>query len=122
MIVAVVLLARKFSIDSLSLGILVASFTQLLTQLPGLKGTRIRIVFDWRNPVVRRILRLYAPVILSVLITNIASLSIATWLPTPSTNHHLDEQGHFSHPASFRIGIYGYRLAVYPACRRSMPR
>lgn len=71
MIVAVVLLARKLSIDSLSLGILVASFTQLLTQLPGLKGTRIRIIFDWHNPVVRRILRLYAPVVLSVIITNI---------------------------------------------------
>lgn len=71
MIVAVVLLARRVSIDSLSLGVLVASFTQLLTQLPGLKGTRIRIIFDWRNPVVRRILHLYAPVVLSVIITNI---------------------------------------------------
>ncbi|MHB1357100.1 MAG: murein biosynthesis integral membrane protein MurJ [Anaerolineae bacterium] len=71
MIVAVVLLAQRVSIDSLSLGVLVASFTQLLTQLPGLKGTRIRIVFDWHNPVVRRILRLYAPVVLSVIISNI---------------------------------------------------
>lgn len=71
MIVAVVLLARRVSIDSLSLGVLVAAFTQLLTQLPGLKGTRIRIIFDWRNTVVRRILRLYAPVVLSVIITNI---------------------------------------------------
>jgi putative peptidoglycan lipid II flippase len=71
MIVAVVLLARKVSIDSLSLGVLVAAFTQLLTQLPGLKGTRIRIIFDWRNPVVRRILRLYTPVVLSVLISNL---------------------------------------------------
>lgn len=71
MIVAVVLLARRLDIDSLSIGVLAAAFTQLLTQLPGLKGAHIRPVFDWRNPVVGRILKLYAPVVLSVVISNI---------------------------------------------------
>ncbi|MHB9034614.1 MAG: murein biosynthesis integral membrane protein MurJ [Anaerolineae bacterium] len=71
MIVAVVLLARRFNIESLSLGILAAAVTQLLTQLPGLKGAHLRPNFDWRNPVVKRILKLYAPVVLSVVISNV---------------------------------------------------
>ena len=70
-IVAVVLLAGRLDIASLSVGILVAATTQLLVQLPGLRGTRISLRFDWRHPVVRRILHLYAPVVLSIVIQNI---------------------------------------------------
>ena len=70
-IVAVVLLAGKLDIASLSVGILVAATTQLLVQLPGLRHVRLSWCFDWRHPVIRRILALYAPVILSIVIQNI---------------------------------------------------
>ncbi|NLV73652.1 MAG: murein biosynthesis integral membrane protein MurJ [Chloroflexi bacterium] len=70
MIVAVLLFASQFGIESLSISMLAASGTQLLMQLPGLKGTKLRLVFDWRNPAVSRILKLYAPVVLSVVISN----------------------------------------------------
>ncbi|MCE5258669.1 MAG: murein biosynthesis integral membrane protein MurJ [Chloroflexi bacterium] len=71
MIVATVVLARRLDIDSLSIGILVAAFTQFLAQLPGLRGTHLRLSFDWHNPAVHRILKLYAPVVLSVIVSNV---------------------------------------------------
>jgi len=70
-IVAVMLLAGRLDIASLSVGVLVAAATQLLVQLPGLRGTRLALHFDWRHPVVRRILSLYAPVVLSIVIQNV---------------------------------------------------
>ena len=70
-IVAVVLLAGKLDIASLSVGILIASATQLLVQLPGLRGTHLSFDLNWRHPVVRRILKLYAPVVLSIVIQNV---------------------------------------------------
>ncbi len=70
-IVAVVLLAGRLDVASLSVGIVVAAATQLLVQLPGLRGAHLRWRLDWRHPVVRRILRLYAPVILSIVVQNI---------------------------------------------------
>lgn len=70
-IVAVVLLARRLDIVSLSVGIVVAAGTQFLVQLPGLRGVRLRWCLNWRHPVVRRILGLYAPVVLSIVIQNI---------------------------------------------------
>lgn len=70
-IIAVVLLAGKLDITSLSVGILVAATFQFLMQLPGLRGTRLTLCFDWRHPVVRRILHLYAPVVLSIIIQNV---------------------------------------------------
>ena len=70
-IVTVILLAGKLDIASLSVGILVAATAQLLVQLPGLRGTRLSWQLDWRHPAVRRILRLYAPVVLSIVIQNV---------------------------------------------------
>jgi putative peptidoglycan lipid II flippase len=70
-IVAVLLLARRLDIYSLSVSILVAAATQLLVQLPGLRGTRLTFRLDWRHPVVRRILHLYAPVVLSIIVQNV---------------------------------------------------
>jgi putative peptidoglycan lipid II flippase len=73
-IIAVVLLAGRLDIASLSIGILAASVCQLLVQLPGLRGTRLRL--RWRHSpvaraVIRRILALYAPVVLSIIVQNV---------------------------------------------------
>jgi len=70
-IVAVVLLAGRLDLASLSVGILVAATMQLLVQLPALRGTHLSLRFRWRHPVVRRILALYAPVVLSIVIQNV---------------------------------------------------
>lgn len=70
-IVTVLVLARRLDVASLSLGIVVAAGTQLLVQLPGLRGARLRPRLDWRHPVVRRILKLYAPVLLSIIVANV---------------------------------------------------
>ncbi len=71
MIIAVLLLAPRLGIAALSVGVLAAASTQLLVQLPGLRGVRLSLNFDWRHPAVRRILRLYAPVVLSIVIANV---------------------------------------------------
>ena len=74
MILAVVVLARRLDITSLSVGVLVAATSQLVVQLFGLRGMRLSLRFDWRHPVVRRLLQLYAPVVLSIVIQNIGIL------------------------------------------------
>jgi putative peptidoglycan lipid II flippase len=70
-IVAVLLLSRRFDIQSLSLSILVGALFQLAVQVPGMRGLRLRWRWNWRHPVIRRILALYAPVILSIVIQNV---------------------------------------------------
>ncbi|MCD6519678.1 MAG: murein biosynthesis integral membrane protein MurJ [Anaerolineae bacterium] len=70
-IIAVLLFSRVLGIASLSIAIVLAALTQFLVQLPGLKGVRFSWTFHWRHPVVRRILQLYAPVVLSIVVQNI---------------------------------------------------
>ncbi len=71
MIVTVLALSDRLDVSSLALGVVVAATAQLLVQLPGLRGARLRVRVDWHHPVVRRILRLYAPVVLSIVVANV---------------------------------------------------
>jgi len=71
MIAGVVALSGRLDIMSLSVGVLVAATSQLIVQLVGLRGVRLSLRFDWRHPVVRRLLKLYAPVVLSIVIQNV---------------------------------------------------
>jgi putative peptidoglycan lipid II flippase len=70
-IVAVLLLATRLGVPALSLAIVIAALTQLAVQLPGLGGVRLRPSLDWRHPVIRRLLVLYAPVVLSIVVQNV---------------------------------------------------
>ena len=70
-ILAVWVLAGRFDIASLSVSILVGALFQLLVQIPGMRGVRLRWRWNWRHPVIRRIGALYAPVVLSIVIQNL---------------------------------------------------
>ena len=58
-------------VESLAIGMLVGSVAQVALQLPGLRGARLRFSLDWHHPGLRRILKLYAPVVLGLIISQI---------------------------------------------------
>jgi putative peptidoglycan lipid II flippase len=60
-----------WGIESLAVGMLVGSAMQVALQLPGLRGARLRFELNWRRPGLRRILRLYAPVVLGLIVSQI---------------------------------------------------
>jgi putative peptidoglycan lipid II flippase len=70
-IVAALLLAARFGPLSLVVGVLLGAFFQVALQLPGLRGLGLRPVLDLRHPGVRRVLLLYAPVALGLVISQV---------------------------------------------------
>ncbi len=56
-------------IEVVALGLIAGSMAQVALQLPGLRGARLRFAFDFKHPVLRRIGRLYRPVILGLAVT-----------------------------------------------------
>ncbi len=70
--IVVVALLRPDQIDSLVYGMLLGSFLQIVLQLPALRDGRFRLQFNWRHPAVRRILKLYAPIVVGLLVNQIA--------------------------------------------------
>ena len=63
-------LAGALGVKSLAIGLVVGAFGMLALQLPGLRDIPIRPTLNWSHPAVGKILRLYAPVGLSVVITS----------------------------------------------------
>jgi putative peptidoglycan lipid II flippase len=70
--IVIVALLRPEHIDSLVYGLLLGSFLQILLQLPALRDGRFRIQFNWRHPAVRRILILYAPIVVGLIVNQVA--------------------------------------------------
>ena len=70
-IVGALVLGPTLGITSLAVGVLLGAAMQLTLQVAGLRKARLRLSFDPRHPAVRRILRLYAPVALGLVVSQV---------------------------------------------------
>lgn len=86
--IVLVALLRPEHIDSLAYGLLVGSILQVVLQLPALRGARLRWNLHWRHPVIRRILRLYMPIVAG-LVVNQAGIFVGINLATRADNASL---------------------------------
>ncbi len=66
------LLGAAYGIASMAIGLLVGAILQVLLQLPGLRDARLRPAWDLRHPGLRQIGRLYLPVILGLVVNQVA--------------------------------------------------
>ncbi|HUS71166.1 MAG TPA: murein biosynthesis integral membrane protein MurJ [Anaerolineae bacterium] len=64
-------LGNRVGIASLSLGVLLGSVLQLGIQLPGLRGLRFSFSLDLGHPGLRRMGRLYLPVVLGLIVSQV---------------------------------------------------
>ena len=60
------LLSDKIGVRSLAAGMVLGAALQILLQLPGLRGAQLRVGLRLRHPAVRRIGRLYVPVLVGL--------------------------------------------------------
>ncbi len=70
-LIAAPLLAGRLDAMSLAVGVLLGSVLQLTIQLPGLRGVRLRFRLELRDPALRRILTLYVPIALGLIVSNL---------------------------------------------------
>ncbi len=70
-ILVALLLAPRLGAASLAVGALLGACLQVVVQLPGVRGLGLRPLLDLRHPGVRRILLLYAPVALGLVISQV---------------------------------------------------
>jgi putative peptidoglycan lipid II flippase len=71
---AALLFGRRWGVMSVAVGFLAGSVAQFLLQLPGLRDAHLRPVFNWRHPGLRRIARLYVPLMLSLVTGEVAAI------------------------------------------------
>ena len=78
-VVAAPLLAGRIGIYALPIGFLVGAAVQLAVTIPGLRDVRLRFCTAWNHPAVRRILRLYLPIALGLIITQFQIVVDRRW-------------------------------------------
>ncbi|MCC7358814.1 MAG: murein biosynthesis integral membrane protein MurJ [Anaerolineales bacterium] len=71
MVVVSLLLAGRLGVRAMAVGLLLGAAMQVALQLPGLRDGlhEIRLTFNWRHPGLRRIFKLYVPIIVVLVIT-----------------------------------------------------
>ncbi|MBI2845386.1 MAG: murein biosynthesis integral membrane protein MurJ [Chloroflexi bacterium] len=72
-ILGILFLAPSLGIHALALGVVLGAILQLAIQLPGLRGIGVSLNFVF-NPALRRILVLYLPVLLGLVVSNVGIL------------------------------------------------
>jgi len=65
---------RRWGIASLAGGTLLGAMLQVLIQLPGLRGLRLRFMLNVRHPALQRIAALHLPVALGLVISNLQAI------------------------------------------------
>lgn len=56
------------AVTAAAVGWLAGALVQLALQLPGLRAARLRLTLNWRHPAIRQIIRLYTPVMFSLVL------------------------------------------------------
>jgi putative peptidoglycan lipid II flippase len=70
-IIAAPILAGRLDAYSLAVGVLLGAIFQLLIQIPAMRDVRFRFSLDLSDPALRRILVLYLPIALGLVVSNI---------------------------------------------------
>ena len=78
-VLAAPLLARRIGVYALPLGVVTGSLIQLAVMAPGLRDVRLRFSAAWDHPAVRRIVRLYIPIALGLIVTQIQIIMDRRW-------------------------------------------
>lgn len=68
------LFGRRWGVMSMAVGLLVGAVAQVLLQLPGLRDAHLRPVFNLNHPGLRRIGQLYVPLLLSLVVSEVAAV------------------------------------------------
>lgn len=85
-VIAAPLLAQRIGIAALPLGIVGGSLMQLAVLAPGLRDFRLRFLAAWQHPAVRRILRLYVPIALGLIVTQLQIIVDGRWASATGPN------------------------------------
>ncbi|MFT5193242.1 MAG: putative peptidoglycan lipid II flippase [Cellvibrionaceae bacterium] len=62
------------AVGALAWGMLIGSILMIALQVPGLHDAKLRFHLEWRHPIVRRIMRLYAPILLGLFVNQFSLL------------------------------------------------
>jgi putative peptidoglycan lipid II flippase len=115
-VLAAPLLAHRIGIYCLPLGVVAGSCFQLMVMGPGVRDVRLRLTGTWQHPAVRRILRLYVPIALGLLVSEFQIIVDRRWA-TGTGAHSVSWMGYATTLIQLPLGLVpvAVSLAALPS-------
>ncbi|MBI2863409.1 MAG: murein biosynthesis integral membrane protein MurJ [Chloroflexi bacterium] len=119
MIVAALVFYQYLGVDSLVVGMVAGTFLQAAVQFAGLRGRRLRLTLNWRDPGLGRIVRLYTPVALGLVVSAVGT-AIDTNLASRTGEGNLAAMRYATTVTQFPLGLIASAVsfAVLPSLSR----
>lgn len=109
--IVIVALLNPGEVRSLVWGLLLGSLLQVLLQLPALRDARLRWVLDFKHPAIRRIIRLYIP-ILAGLVVNQLAIMLSYNLAIRTGDQSLNYMNYATTLYQFPLGLVVTALSI----------
>lgn len=110
-VVVTLLLAGRIGVRSLAVGLLAGAILQVAVQLPGLRGTRLFLAFNWQHPALRRIGLLYVPIVLG-LVVDIVSRTLSYNLASRTGDESISLMRYATTLTQFPLGLVATAVSV----------
>ena len=119
MVVCALALASRWGVRGMAVGLFAGAVAQLAVQFPALRDARFRIAFNLNHPGLRRIFRLYLPIIFGLLITQ-ASIYIGLNLASRTGEGGIAWMGYATYIYQFPLGLVATAVsfAILPTLSR----
>lgn len=98
-------------VKSLAIGLVVGSIAMLALQLPGLRDIRLRPSLDINHPAMRKILKLYAPVAASVVLSS-AALVVDRHLASATGEGNISAMRYATTLVQFGLGLVSAAISL----------
>ncbi len=109
--IVIVALLNPEDIRGLVWGLLLGSLLQVVLQLPALRDARLRWTLDWQHPAIRRIIKLYIP-ILAGLVVNQLAIMLSYNLAIRTGDQSLNYMNYATTLYQFPLGLVVTALSI----------
>jgi len=112
LVVVTLALGRVWGVRSMAVGLVVGAILQVVLQMPGLRDARLRFVVDFRHPVLRRIGRLYLPILIGLLVDNLLSVVLSYNLASHIGDSSISWMEYAAQIIQFPLGLVATAISV----------
>jgi putative peptidoglycan lipid II flippase len=120
MVALALVMGRQWGVHSVAIGLVVGALLQVLLQLPGLRGARIRFVIDLRHPALRRVGKLYLPILIGLVVDNLLSVVLSYNLASRLGDSAISWMEYAAQIIQFPLGfvVAAISIAILPTLSR----
>jgi len=111
-VVTALALGRRWGVRSMAAGLVLGAVLQVALQLPGLRDARFRLVFDLRHPALRRIGRLYLPILIGLVVDNLLSVVLSYNLASRLGDSAISWMEYAAQIIQFPLGLVAAAVSV----------